>query len=449
MLLAAAMALSSGCAALNLPQPGDSSAPVGTTAWWRAHKKKSVFELGKGYSVAGVDGYFDKNGRPINAQVAKVVDQKDGDGGLLGDSDFKKTVSGFKEQVGLGPDQTQAKLDYAAGEDLFRHEKYGEAAKRFKAAAASWPESPLEQDAIFQMGESHFFDKDYSAANNAYEKLIREYPNSAHLDKIVTRQFSIARYWEQYHNYNPNWLTTPNFFDDTRPLFDTLGRSIKTYENIRLNDPTGPLADDAIMATANSYFVRGRYVDADQQYDLLRKEYPRSSHQYNAHLLGLRCKLLKYQGPDYDVTPLDEAKQLVKQLKMQFGGELDAQQRQELAAVDGQLVRELATRDYKMAQRYDNLREYGSARYYYSQVVRDYAQTPLADQSRQRLAALDGLPNRPESKLDPLLNLLPENSERTAIADIPLVEGANDIQVAEAPEDGTKPDDSNAPTIRR
>ena len=113
---------------------------------------------------------------------------------------------------------------------------------------------------------------------------------------------------------------------------------MKTYENIRLNDPTGPLADDAIMATANSYFRRGRYNDADYQYDLLRKEYPRSDHQFNAHMLGLQCKLRKYQGPDYDGTPLEEAEQLVKQQRTQFAGELDATSSRRLAEIDAQVT---------------------------------------------------------------------------------------------------------------
>lgn len=426
----AAVLLAPGCASLNVPMPGDASAPVGTPQWWRAHKKKAVFEgPGVGYSVAGVPGHFDQQGRPLTAKVAKVVPTKDGDGGLLGDADFKKTVSGFKEQIGLGPDQTQAKLDYAAGEDLFRHEKYAEAAARFKEAASQWPESQLEQDALFQMGESLFFAEKYPDANNAYEKLIRKHPNSPHLDKIITRQFSIARYWDEYHNYNPNWVLTPNFFHKTRPLFDTIGRSMKTYENIRINDPTGPLADDAIMATANSYFLRGRFNDADQQYDLLRKDYPRSDHQYEAHLLGLRCKLAKYQGPDYDGTPLEEAKTLVKQLKQQFSGRLDEQQRAQLAKVDGEVRRELATRDFKLAQHYDNTKQYGSARFLYGQVVKEHPQTPIAQQANERLMALQGLPDKPSSSLDPVLNLLPENAERAAIADVPMKPGANDIDV--------------------
>jgi len=461
-LLAVALPMTGGCAALELPAPhwpGAGSAPAGTTAWWRSHKKKAYFEPGKGYRVEGVDGYFDADGRPINAKVAKVVGDADPAEGLLNDADFKKRVSGIKETVGLGPDQQQAQADYAAGEEAFRHQKYSEAAKAYKKAAAHWPDSQLEQDAMFKLAESYFFGERYSKANNAYEKLIRKYPSSPHLDKIITRQFGIARYWEQYHDYNPDWMTTPNLINKRRPLFDTIGRAMKVYENIRLNDPTGPLADDAVMATANSHFRRGHWTDADEHYDLLRKEYPRSEHQFEAHILGLQCKLLKYQGPSYDGKPLDEAQLLVKQLKIQFFGKLDQEQRQRLAAVDGQLNKELATRELNMAKHFDHLEEYGSARVYYAELIKNHPNTPLASEARERLAAIASLPERPKSSLDPLLNILPESAERAAIAQVPMVSPDKQLlapaqgqpMIAEAPQDA-KPQQGEAAggeTVRR
>ena len=81
------------------------------------------------------------------------------------------------------------------------------------------------------------------------------------------------------------------------------------------------------MATANIYFDRGRFDDADYHYTLLRREYPRSELQFEAHLLGLQAKLRKYQGEDYDGTPLEEAKTLVKQLRSQFAGRLSTKKR--------------------------------------------------------------------------------------------------------------------------
>jgi tetratricopeptide (TPR) repeat protein len=266
---------------------------------------------------------------------------------------------------------------------------------------------------------------------------------------VITRQFAIARYWEQYADYDPDWVVTPNFIQHSLPLFDTLGRAIKVYENIRLNDPTGPLADDAIMATANSYFRRGRYTDADYQYDLLRKEYPRSDHQFNAHVLGLQCKLRKYQGPDYDGTPLEEAELLVRQQRTQFAGELDLDQRQKLAEIDAEVRRALATREYAMAEHFDNLEEYGSAKFYYAQVVKNYPTTPLAVQARERIAALGGLPESPEPKLAWLIDYVPESPERAAVEAVPMLGPEETPLLAREPEDGSSPEGAASGTIVR
>ena len=65
-------------------------------------------------------------------------------------------------------------------------------------------------------------------------------------------------------------------------------------------------------------------------------------------MLGLQCKLRKYQGPDYDGTPLEEAADAGQAAKAcSSAGELDAEQKQRLAEIDGQLKQELATREYR------------------------------------------------------------------------------------------------------
>ena len=60
------------------------------------------------------------------------------------------------------------------------------------------------------------------------------------------------------------------------------------------------------------------------------REYPRSELQFEAHLLGLQAKLRKYQGENYDGTPLEEAKMLVKQLNSQFCGRLSKEEKDRL-----------------------------------------------------------------------------------------------------------------------
>ncbi len=440
--LATSLMLFAGCATVaihpttwKLPTFTGGSDPAGTPDWWKKHKRKAEFVPGEGYRVAGFEGFYDEEGRSINTLVAKIIKQEEAkDKGLLRDSTVIQKAADIKSQLGLGPDEQLAQQAFAAGEDLFRREQYKEAAKQFKRTIARWPDSRLEQDSMFLLGESQFYADRYPGAMESYQKLLKKYPNSPHLDKSVRRQFEIARYWEQHHQVHPHWAMTPNLLDKTRPLFDTLGHSLKANENIRLNDPTGPLADDAIMATANSYFVRGRYNDADYQYELVRQEYPRSDHQYEAHLLGLQCKLQKYQGPDYDGTPLIEAKKIAKQIKTQFAGELSTQERERLAEVEGQLNLNLAERDFRRAEYWENIEHYGSAKFYYAQLGRKHPNTPLATKAKERFEALVGKPDHPDSVMQPLLDRLPESAERKAIAQVPFLNQASDVRLADQPQ---------------
>ena len=204
----------------------------------------------------------------------------------------------YKKMTGQFPNHDEARKLYTDAEALFRQRNYADAAKLYGKAAVKWPDSPLEEDALFYAAECQFFSDRYSAANDNYGELLKKYPNSRHLDRAISRQFAIALYWEKSHRANPHWVVTPNFTDKTRPWFDTEGNAVATWNNVRLKDPTGPLADDAVMATANAYFIDGQWDEADHHYTILRKDYPKSAFQVQAHLLGLQCTLKKYQGPE-------------------------------------------------------------------------------------------------------------------------------------------------------
>jgi outer membrane assembly lipoprotein YfiO len=300
-----------------------------------------------------------------------------------------------KTLVGLGPDEKIAQEHYARGEALFGEQDYPAAAAEFKSAASRWPESPLEEDSLFMRGQSYFFHEQYNLANDTYTNLLKQYENSRHLDTVVSHQFAIARYWDELSRAS-NW--TPNVSDKKRPYFDPAGNAIATYKSVWLNDPTGPLADDAMMAVANAYFVRGNYVDAAEHYDMLRKQFPQSDHQQTAHLLGMRAKLLSYQGPYYDSTPLGEAEELVEALQTQFPT-TDPAEKERIAAA-AQAIREgHAQRELEVAEYYSRTSYYGAAAQHYRQVIEDYPDTPSAAIARQRLVEIQDKPARPPQRL--------------------------------------------------
>ncbi len=331
---------------------------------------------------------------------------------------------------GAGEEGEQvARAHFQAAEDALRQKKYAAARTRYEAAAAALPNSPLQEDALFMVAETYFLEDKYPKAFTGYEELLNKYKRSRHLDTAVKRQFAIGQYWERRHQKDPEFFLRPNLTDEKRPLNDTLGRARRAFTKVRLNHPTGPLADDSLMATANSFFARGKYDDADYYYDLLRREYPQSDHQYEAHLLGIQAKIRRYQGPDYDGMPLTEAKELIEQTARQFS-RMPPDDRQRLDQMYAQVTTGLAQRDYEMARFYERKGYFKAAKFYYQRVVEDYARTPLAEEANQRLAEIRDKPSMPAPRLTWLSNLFPEDEEdlliippsatpRTATLDLP------------------------------
>ncbi|MDZ7617925.1 MAG: outer membrane protein assembly factor BamD, partial [Patescibacteria group bacterium] len=329
----------------------------------------------------------------------------------MGPDDFylENIAKNIKAAAGYGPDRKIAKSALQKGEALFQEGKYADAAKELAAAADRWPESTIEEDALFLLGESCFFTDQYFKAHDAYGRLLKNHANSRHLDTVMHRTFAIARYWDQQQHKSGTWPITPNLTDKKRPRFDTFGHSVEAYQRIRLHDPTGPLADHSIMAMANGYFIRDQFENAAWNYDLLRREYPNSQYQMEAHLLGLQAKKRIYQGSQYDGKPLEEAGEIVDQALLLFPDKLGVEQ-ERLIRNQAQITEERAMRDYDMGQFYEAKRSHGAARYYYNLVLDGFPNTQTAQRARERIAAIQDKPDEPANHFKWLTNLVPEKS---------------------------------------
>lgn len=338
--------------------------------------------------------------------------------------------SSLKRLVGLGPNPAKAEEHYQAGHIEYQQAvallEKGDvdaarpvllaAAEQFSDAADRWPESPLEQNALYYAGEAYYFADYYAKSNHAFELLLKHHPNSRYLDPIEQRRFSIAQYWlDVYKEKRPAWYTV-NLTDRSRPWNDLFGRSMKVFDRIRLDDPTGKLADDATLALANAHFAEGKYIKADEYYTDLRKTFPTSEHQFTAHFLGLKAKLLCYEGPDYGGTVLNDAESLVQTIRRQFPAEAE-REREYLAKAFAEARYSKAEREYRTAQYFDQKAEFGAAKHYFASVLQDYGDTPFAEPSRQRVAEISGEPDIPPQRFEWLVDWFPrEENVRPLIA---------------------------------
>ena len=385
LLLAAA----GGCAFLRKPKVAPIPPPTDEQlAFWEANNEHAHYVPGKGYAIDGQPGFYDDQGRPIpggsvgrSGPPGSEFRRRGGVVQRAVETDHQQ----FEEARGPGPqrkDRQRRPLPRAIRCSARPNMPKRPSSSRSPTTAA--PTCRRKKTRCSSAAESYFFSDQYSKANDYYGLLVKKYTNTGYLDQIVARRFAIARYWEECDHKHHHYALTPNLRDKTRPHFDTRGHCLKCYDRVRLDDPTGPLADDSIMASANAYFSWGMYEDADYFYTLLQKEYPRSEHQFNAHLLGFKIKLLRYQGPDYGNKPLDEADELAKQLLTQFPSEL-GEERQRIVDAQSQIAAHRAQREFQVAEYYAKNKYYGASRIYYQNVINNWPDTQLAQKSKARI----------------------------------------------------------------
>ncbi len=314
----------------------------------------------------------------------------------------------IKEKLGWGPDERLAKMAYDNGQALFneaskttapeeRQKKFEAAAKEFYTATWRWPDSTMEEDAMFLMAESYFFADHYAKAQDTLTNLLKAHDNTRYLDIVVARLFAIGTYWEQLDLQYHRWPLRPNFTDNTQPLFDTIGNALACYSLVWTHDPTGPLADIALFRVANCHFRRGEWEDAAQHYDMLRRNHPKSKYQKDAHLLELQCKLHIYQGPLYSVVPLKDAKEIAEQTLKQFPGQLGDDEQRVRHSLDV-MYEQFAEREWAVAQYYDRKADYRAAREYYKAILQKYPKSAFAQRAAQRIEETKGLPDEPPNR---------------------------------------------------
>ena len=316
-------------------------------------------------------------------------------------------------------DVARAKQLYQEADALFRNANsqskeeakstFARSAKIFGRAGEAAPGTALEQDALFMQGESLFFADRLTQAAEVYEKLQKEHPRNRHNDRVAARLFSISRYWiETVKAGNGGWYKI-NITDPKKPRVDIDGHAIRVLDQIRYDDPTGRLADDATMAAAAEYIRQKKFEDADEFLTDLRETFTDSEHLFLAHLLGIRCKLEVYAGPRYSGLILEEAETLVKQTRQRFPDKLREQKYGDMVArAAAEIAYQRADRLIYRADYREKRKEYGAARFYYNQLLEEFADTPQADVARKRLAVVEKYPAVPVQRLSWLTTIFPD-----------------------------------------
>ncbi|MDA1165072.1 MAG: outer membrane protein assembly factor BamD [Planctomycetota bacterium] len=269
---------------------------------------------------------------------------------------------------------------------------------------------PIREEAVFYLAESQFMQKTLADAASNYQLLIKDYPSTRFMDESTRRLFEISRTWlgvdgfattEEIRQVNlengadsqplsskkatKGFSLIPNLSDSSRPVFDQNGHALKALKTIWLSDPSGPLADDALMLAATHYVRNEEYREADRLFTILREQFSKSPHLQNAFVLGSHVKLMSYQGAAYDEQLLLDAKELKEQTLRLFRDLPEGDRvRRELKAINEAEAR----REWELAVFYEKKRKPQAVRISCQEILAKYPESAFAAPARAKLAAM-------------------------------------------------------------
>ena len=358
---------------------------------------------------------------PLGSRAANRLLLEDLSPGQIGTTLKTRFATGGENQTAAESAYAKGKQSYEQGTqainanpDSKQHEDYFvKAANEFKTAGALWPDSSLAEDAFFYEGESYFFANRYVQANRAYEGLISQYSGTRYLDRAEERRYAIAIYWLDLKKSGASMVSLNNA---KRPKFGLASEARRILHRIRIDDPSGKLADDATFALGTAYMAIDRHEDAAETFSYLRKDYPGSEHLFNSEMLELESRLKSYRGPDYDGSPLVEAERLRKQIVTQFPQE--SQQHIEILNQQDSLIsNQLAQRDVRIGEFYEGKGQNLAAKIYYEKVQEDHSNSIFENDINQKIATVAAKPATPAPPAQWFTNLFPEgNPEKPIIS---------------------------------
>ncbi len=318
---------------------------------------------------------------------------------------FFQAENSYNEAVRLRQEADGSKSQLRQAGELFM-----QAGLRYQEAGEYWPDSALHEDALFMASECYFYIDYYKHANEIHKAILKEYPNTRHLDKIQQKRFQIAKYWIEADSEEEQGFFDLNLFDKSMPFNSRFDEAIAILDKLRRDDPTSDMADDATMLVSESYFKREQYGKALQSLEDLVTIFPESDHQFIANFMMLHCRFLLYRGPEYAGDHLDEGEQQIRDIKRQFPVKAE-QYADELNRLARQFRYLQAERQWWVARFYEGKEEYGAAKFYYRKVAQNFADTPFASRAFTRFNDLQDLPDKPETPVKWLVDLFPETDK--------------------------------------
>ena len=207
------------------------------------------------------------------------------------------------------------------------------------------------------------------------DELLDSYPESDYWAQALQLQYRIA---DQYlDGYKRRWLGVPMFYAKEE--------GIEMLYRIRNRAPGSPLAEKALLRTADHYRFDGQFDFAADAYAFYARQYPRSPMTPRARLWGAYCSLAQFRGVRFDATPVIDAREQLRSIAAAYP---DLAKEEGIDSILQRIDAAFAKKLYTTATFYRRTDEPGAAAYTYKYLIKAYPEAPEAERAKIWLAQL-------------------------------------------------------------
>ena len=260
-------------------------------------------------------------------------------------------------------------------EQLIQQGQFADARKRCVEWLLGNKTSPVRDRGLFLEADALYGYGNRVKAFFYLDELMDEYPESNLYYRALEKQFQIADAF--LNGYKRRILYMP--------ILGAEEEGIEMMYRIQQRSPGSPLAEKALLRTADYYYTNGDFDFAADAYAAYIRSYPRSDILPRIRLRQAFSNLAQFRGLRFDATPVIDARiQLVSMMN-----DYPEVSRQEnipeiLQRIDETFARKL----YGIADFYSRTHEPKAAVYTYRFLAENYPQSPEAGNAKRALSRM-------------------------------------------------------------
>jgi outer membrane protein assembly factor BamD len=257
---------------------------------------------------------------------------------------------------------------------LARH-KHGPARQIVLGWLKKNPKAPDRDRALFLLAEAYYQYGDRTRAFYHLDELMDYYGESRLFYPALEKQYHIAdAYLRGYKN---------RLFG--LPVIGAEDDGIEMLFRIQERAPGSPLAERAVLRTADYYYDHAQYDLAADVYAHYARRYPRSPLLPRVQLRRAFASLAQFRGLNYDATPLVDAKAQLEAFRTLYP---QMAEEENVAAVIERINATLSAKLYHTADFYNRTHAPRSAAYTYRYLISRYPESRDAAKAQRQLQRL-------------------------------------------------------------